>query len=61
MKYKNFYTLRETAGLLQVSENTIYRMAKRGDIEGTKVGWQWRFSEESIKNIKKNTRKKHQH
>tara|TARA_R110000744_G_scaffold343006_1_gene448255 strand:+ start:64 stop:249 length:186 start_codon:yes stop_codon:yes gene_type:complete len=58
MKYKNYYTLTETASLLRVSENTIYRMARRGDIDGTKVGRQWRFTDESIKNINKKTSKK---
>jgi excisionase family DNA binding protein len=59
MKYRNFYTLRETAGILQVSENTIYRMARRGDIAGQKIGHQWRFSEDAIKNTntKRNNKK----
>ena len=61
MKYRNFYTIRETASMLQVSENTIYRMARRGDIDGTKVGHQWRFSEDSIKNLNKKQGKKNQY
>jgi len=60
MKYKNFYTIQETASMLRVSENTIYRMARRGDL-GTKVGRQWRFSEDSIKNMKTNSGKRHQY
>ena len=51
MKYKNYYTLVETASMLRVSENTIYRMARRGDLEGTKVGRQWRFTDDSIRNM----------
>jgi|TARA_R100000808_G_C2127129_1_gene137160 excisionase family DNA binding protein len=58
MKYKNYYTITETASMLKVSENTIYRMARRGDIEGTKIGRQWRFSEESLKNMQKTSTKK---
>ena len=58
MRQKTFYTLTETASMLRVSENTIYRMARRGDINGTKVGRQWRFSDESIQNIKKASDKK---
>jgi len=58
MRQKTFYTLTETASMLRVSENTIYRMARRGDINGTKVGRQWRFSDESIQNIKKSSDKK---
>jgi hypothetical protein len=33
-------------------------MARRGDINGTKVGRQWRFSDESIQNMKKASDKK---
>ena len=58
MKYKNFYTITETASMLRVSENTIYRMARRGELEGSKVGRQWRFSEDSIKSLKKTSTKK---
>ena len=58
MKYKNFYTITETATMLRVSENTIYRMARRGELEGSKVGRQWRFSEDSIQSLKKTSTKK---
>ena len=40
MKYKNFYTVTQTADQLRCSENTIYRMARRGDIDAVKVGRQ---------------------
>tara|TARA_R110000787_G_scaffold90799_1_gene191525 strand:- start:1880 stop:2062 length:183 start_codon:yes stop_codon:yes gene_type:complete len=52
MKYRNFYTTQETASMLQVSENTIYRMAKRGEVGATKVGRQWRFDDECIDKMK---------
>jgi len=58
MKYKNYYTLVETASMLRVSENTIYRMARRGDLQGTKVGRQWRFTDDSIRNMQNNKPKK---
>ena len=58
MKYKNFYTITETASMLRVSENTIYRMARRGELAGSKVGRQWRFSEDSIQSLKKTSTKK---
>lgn len=58
--YPNFYTIRETASMLRVSEDTIYRMARRGDIAATKVGRQWRFSEKSIENLQDSrSNKKH--
>ena len=60
MKYKNFYTVTQTADQLRCSENTIYRMARRGDIEAFKVGRQWRFSQDAIEKMdekQKNRRK----
>ena len=61
MKYKNFYTVTQTADQLRCSENTIYRMARRGDIEAFKVGRQWRFSQDAIEKMdeKQKNRKKY--
>lgn len=36
-------TLREIAGYLKVSEKTVLRMARAGDIPGAKISGQWRF------------------
>lgn len=47
-RYPNFYTIREVAGMLCVSEDTIYRLAKAGKLGGGKVGKQWRFSQTGI-------------
>jgi len=41
-------TLREVAGYLRVTEKTIYRLLRRGDIPATKVGRSWRFGRGSI-------------
>ncbi len=41
-------TVREMAGYLRVTEKTIYRLLKRGEIWATKVGRQWRFDKTSI-------------
>jgi len=51
-RYPRFYTLRETATMLQVSEDTIYRMARRGDVGATKVGRQWRFDDKCLEQMK---------
>ena len=61
MKYKNFYTVTQTADQLRCSENTIYRMARRGDIDAVKVGRQWRFSLDAIEKMgeKQKIRKKY--
>ncbi len=37
-------TVREVAAYLRVTEKTIYRLLKRGEIPAAKVGHQWRFS-----------------
>lgn len=36
-------TVRQLAAHLQISEATVYAMARSGDLPGTKVGNQWRF------------------
>ncbi len=41
-------TVEELADYLRVTEKTIYRLLKRGSIQATKVGHQWRFNKESI-------------
>ena len=38
----------EVAAYLRVAPATIYRLAKRGEIPGAKVGRSWRFQKESI-------------
>ncbi len=41
-------TLREVSAYLRVTEKTIYRLLRRGNIPATKVGQQWRFNKASI-------------
>jgi len=41
-------TLREVADYLRVTEKTIYRLLRRGDIPAAKVGRNWRFGRDSI-------------
>ena len=41
----------EASKYLKVHEITIYRLAKQGKIFGFKVGKQWRFKKEKIKNL----------
>lgn len=41
-------TVKEVANYLRVTEKTIYRLLRRGDIPATKVGHQWRFKKNSI-------------
>ncbi len=41
-------TVRELARYLRVTEKTVYRLLKRGNIPATKVGHQWRFDKTAI-------------
>jgi len=41
-------TVEEVARYLRVTDKTIYRLLKRGDISATKVGHQWRFDKAAI-------------
>jgi len=50
-------TLEETAEYLQVSRDSIYRMAQKGEIPASKVGNLWRFKKEEIDEWMKNQRK----
>jgi excisionase family DNA binding protein len=38
-----FYTLREAAALLQISEGTYYRGLREGELPGRKIVGQWRI------------------
>jgi excisionase family DNA binding protein len=41
-------TVRQVAKYLQVSEATIYNMARAKDIPATKLGSQWRFDQSEV-------------
>ncbi|HZP46294.1 MAG TPA: helix-turn-helix domain-containing protein [Candidatus Binataceae bacterium] len=41
-------TLKELAAYLRVNPTTIYRLAKRKQIPGFKIGADWRFHREAI-------------
>jgi excisionase family DNA binding protein len=43
-----FYTLREAAALLQISEATYYRSVREGRLPGRKVGGQWRVARSAL-------------
>jgi excisionase family DNA binding protein len=47
--YPEILTLQQAAELLQVSERTIQRMVKRGEMPGAQIGGQWRFDREQVK------------
>ena len=47
-----FYTIPETAALLKVHENTIYKMVRAGKIEHYKIGKQIRISAAELEKLK---------
>jgi excisionase family DNA binding protein len=38
----------EAAAYLNIKKGTLYRLVKRGQIPGTKIGGQWRFKREHL-------------
>jgi excisionase family DNA binding protein len=44
----NILTVRQLAMYLNMASVTIYRLAARGELPGTKVGGQWRFHKQAI-------------
>ena len=44
----NILTVKQLAAYLNMASVTIYRLAARGELPGTKVGGQWRFHKQAI-------------
>jgi len=42
-------TVKEVAALLRVSPQTLYKMLENGSIPAVKIGSQWRFDRDQIK------------
>ncbi len=51
---KKFYTAKELAATLAITPMTVYRLAKRGEIEAVKVGRSIRFSSEAVEEFLEN-------
>lgn len=47
--YPEILTLQQAAEMLQISERTIQRMLKKGEIPGTQIGGQWRFDRDQLR------------
>lgn len=47
-------TLAEVAKHLRVSKETIYKMAQKGQLPGSKLGNQWRFNQHIVDEYLKN-------
>ena len=44
-------TIAEVAQILRLHRNTVYRLVKRGDLPGFKVGDNWRVDEEALRMV----------
>jgi excisionase family DNA binding protein len=47
-KLKRVLTIGEVAEILRVHPTTIYRLVKRGELPGFKVGGNWRINSEAL-------------
>lgn len=45
---KALYSVKEACKILNVSDDTIRRMIKTGQLEGVKVSFQWRVKRDSL-------------
>ena len=50
-KYPEILTLQQAAELLQISERTLQRIVKKGEVPGVQVGGQWRFCRDQLKEL----------
>lgn len=46
--FLNWMTLDDVTLYLQISKETVYRYAQKGQIPAAKIGSQWRFDKETI-------------
>ena len=44
-------TLQQAAEMLQISERTLQRIVKKGEVPGVQVGGQWRFDRELLRDM----------
>jgi len=49
--YSEILTLKQAADFLQISERTLQRIVKIGEVPGTQVGGQWRFDREQLRGM----------
>lgn len=48
MQEETVFTIEEAAKYLRVHEQTIYKMARSGELPGLKVGRSWRFHKDVL-------------
>jgi excisionase family DNA binding protein len=45
---RKFYSVKEAADYLQVDYKVVYRLVRQGDIPSSRVGWQYRMTQEDL-------------
>jgi excisionase family DNA binding protein len=50
--------IKQVQELLHLSERTVFRLIKSGELRGFKAGREWRFEESDIEDFIKNQREK---
>jgi len=53
-----FRTIQEVADYLRVSRNTVWRWCVSGELEGIKVGRNWRISQLALEKFMKQTKQR---
>jgi len=48
MSSNDFLTVSEVAELLRVSDETVYRLCRRGELKASRAGIQWRIKRTSV-------------
>ncbi|HDR7311486.1 TPA: helix-turn-helix domain-containing protein [Bacillus cytotoxicus] len=49
-----FYTIKEFANMVKISEKTVTRYIKTGDLKAVKFGGQWRITDQAVQEYIKN-------
>ena len=47
-------TVKEVAIQLRVSDESVYRLCRKGRLKATRVGWLWRIPQESVDELLSN-------
>lgn len=53
-----FLDVKQVREILDLSERTVFRLIKKGELKGVKIGREWRFEESDIEDYIARQRKK---
>lgn len=58
MSDKTLFNIEEVQEILDISERTVFRYIEEGELQGLKVGREWRFTQEDLDAFMELRRKK---